>query len=322
VIEEDAELDSLDSHLPEFRTVPYQLQPSPHTAPILPAHDGLGSFRLDRQELGAQFQEHLYAFEQFNPRRVRRRRESMELADQDLEGDEARETDKMRRIEEWRLEQSQFILEEIEKESRRRRLSELRGQRQGPVNQHTEGFLTLRTESQDTEWHDHSNPASTEKSENGWTQTIRTVIRDLIGIDDKVLSVLFGEGLPDDDDLSTTPKASQINIADSTYSRQDTTWQERILARIARELGLLVHRLSDHPGAFSAYVRMQQMPLPYAGLPVIPETVTTEHHVEMGNECAESISSSQFQPTVQQRVEPIDIPTARQHVVWPRCRRG
>ena len=64
--EEDAELDVLDSHLPEFRQgllglqhqhrhdggYPHAATASPPPIPVLPTHDGLGSFRLSTPEIG------------------------------------------------------------------------------------------------------------------------------------------------------------------------------------------------------------------------------------------------------------------------------
>ncbi|OIW23537.1 hypothetical protein CONLIGDRAFT_649567 [Coniochaeta ligniaria NRRL 30616] len=113
IAEEDAELDSLDSHLPDFRSLPSpysqlssQQQAVPHTVPVLPGHDGLGSFQLDTQAISSDVQEQLYAFERFNPRRIKRRRESLDLAQQALEQEDAQQADRNRRIEAWRLEHS------------------------------------------------------------------------------------------------------------------------------------------------------------------------------------------------------------------------
>ncbi|KAJ2902079.1 hypothetical protein MKZ38_001052 [Zalerion maritima] len=311
-LEDDAELDSLDSHLPEFRATPSQaeLLPFSHSNPVLPTHDGLGSFHLDHPAASVNVQEQLYAFEKFNPRRVKRRRESLELAQRELEGEEARDAEKMRRIESWRLEQSKYLLQEIEKETRRRGINITA---QSPVSgsQRQRSQADADSESRSTEWHDQDDPAGQRKKDVTWTQTIKSVIRELVSIEDKILSVLFGEALPDeDDDLSSTPRASELNISTDAITQHDQNWQDRILARIARELGLLVHRLSDHPGAFSTYVRMQQMPLPYAGLPVIPEAAVPDQQSSSDG----SVASIQFQPTIKHAMisQPIDIPSAKQ----------
>lgn len=296
-IEDDAEFDSLDSHLPDFLHRGQQGGNTQSTT-IFPGHDGLGSFRLDTQGLATEMQETMYQFERYNPRRVKRRRESLELGQLALESEEAQEADRRRRIEEWRLEQSRVLLQEIQKETRRRRESTvsaltggLRRGSQASVDAEAEdaalsaaGDPTPDTSMAGTEWHDQDAPemdlGAGETEEAGyWTRITRSVIRDLMGIDDKLLCVLFGEALPDDmdldtDDLSSTPRAAAPG---SNAPQSQSSWQLQLLDKMARELGDLVNQLSahPHPGAFSTYTRMQQMPLPYAGLPVIPEAAAT-----------------------------------------------
>lgn len=297
-VEDDAELDSLDSHLPEFRQQ-QQHGVLTQSTPILPGHDGLGSFRVDTQVLSADMQEQMYQFERYNPRRVKRRRESLELGHLALENEEAQEAARRRRIEEWRLEQSRILLQEIQKETKRRREStvsaltnRLRRASQTSVDPDAEE-ATLGTVSEPapdttvagTEWHDQdasdfSLGAGEGDETSMWSRITRKVIHDLMGIDDQLLCVLFGEALPEDldldasDDLSTTPKASApLGAGPGAETDPSSFWQLRVLDRIARELGQLVSQMSahPHPGAFSTYVRMQQQPLPYAGLPAIPE---------------------------------------------------
>ncbi|KAH8911753.1 hypothetical protein BR93DRAFT_962983 [Coniochaeta sp. PMI_546] len=330
IAEEDAELDSLDSHLPDFRSLPSpygqlssQQQPLPHTVPVLPGHDGLGSFLIETQAIASDVQEQLYAFEQFNPRRVKRRRESFDLAQLALEREDAQEADRNRRIEAWRLEHSQFLLEEIRKETRRRRQSEASVHKHRSEWNAAEDIATMSTVDgvpQDTQagansWHDHDIGDATNGQQGLWSRITRKVIRDLMGIDDRLLSVLFGEAIPDEADLSSTPKASAMGGTPTAApyeaeSSDDSTWQLHLLERVARELGLLVNHLSSHPGAFSTYVQMQHMPLPYAGLPVIPETAADI------NEAAEKKADDsvpfmpQFQPTIPRTTQPIAIPGA------------
>ena len=121
--EDDAELDSLDSHLPDFRSNPNAHGRFHASTTVLPGHDGLGSFRLDITAMDSEMQDHIYAFERYNPRRVKRRRGSFDLTPLELESEQAQEADRNRRIEAWRLDQSRIFLEEIQKETRRRRLS-------------------------------------------------------------------------------------------------------------------------------------------------------------------------------------------------------
>ncbi|KAJ4421463.1 hypothetical protein N0V82_003727 [Gnomoniopsis sp. IMI 355080] len=353
-VEDDAELDSLDSHLPDFI---HQggLQQS---TTILPGHDGLGSFRIDSRALAADMQEQMYQFERYNPRRVKRRRESLELGQLALESEEAQEAARRRRIEEWRLEHSKILLEEIQKETRRRRESTVsaltnklrRGSQASVVDTDTgaeEAALSIVDDTAPdasvagTEWHDQDASelalGAGEGEEAGlWSRITHKVIRDLMGIDDRLLCVLFGQALPEDldleaDDLSSTPKASAPVGVETDSS---TSWQLRVLDRIARELGQLVNQLSahPHPGAFSTYTRVQQQPLPYAGLPVIPETAAVSAAAPTAMDAerppyaqrrASSFSVSeeasamptlpQFRPTLQNipHSRPMDIPGAR-----------
>lgn len=318
--EEDAELDSLDSHLPEFRSLP----PSPFyiadqqptlelTAPVLPRHDGRGSFQTETQGLASDIQEHLYAFEQFNPRQVKRRRESFEIAQHALEQEDLEVLDRNSRIEAWRLEQSHLLLEEIRKETRRRKQSAESIQKLRTERHVAEDVATLSTveggpnNDWTTTWHDQDVQPGL------WSQLTRKVIRDLMGIDDRLLSILFGEALPDDDELSSTPKASAMSANPTVTSVEpesssESSWQVQLLERVARELGSLVAHLSSHPGAFSTYKRMQHMPLPYAGLPVIPETAADGTGVNQQLPEHSVPSMPQFRPTVPQATQPVAIP--------------
>ena len=151
-----------------------------------------------------------------------------------------------------------------------------------------------------------------EENESFWNRITRRVIRDLMGIDDDLLSLIFGESLPEDDDLSTTPPANQpldaakSIIASNQYDQ--SSWEYRLLERISRELGILVNQISDHPGAFSTYLQSAQTPLPYAGLPVIPETgrAAPQTNTHSSQIVTQSIVTPEFQPTLQ--TQPLAIP--------------
>lgn len=309
--EDDGELDSLDSHLHEFRAEPSLYgQSAEASGTVLPTHDGLGSFRLDQTAMGDEVQEHLYAFERYNPRRVKRRRESVELGMLELENDRAAEAERTRRIEEWRMEQSRVLVEEIQKETRRRKQSMSTTERRALVeDREQEDVATLSNVDTTSE----NGIDITEEGEGLWSRITRRVIRDLMGIDDDLLSIIFGEALPADDDLSTTPPASQpldavrSIIPSNEYDR--SSWEYRLLERVARELGLLVNQLSDHPGAFSTYLRSQQEPLPYAGLPVIQEAIREQSQPEPLTSTISSSADPQFIPTLRTATQPVSIPT-------------
>jgi hypothetical protein len=324
--EEDAELDSLDSHLPEFRSTPnpYGSQSIAHAAPVLPGHDGLGSFRLDTLGRGTELQEQLYAFERYNPRRVKRRRESLDAAQLELEQqEEFHLAERNQRVEAWRLEQSRILLEAIQKETRRRTRSMASSHKPRLERTASEDVAVLSSvdEAADeqlagSDWHEQDSVELPEGQDGFWRRITQTVIRDLLGIDERLLSILFGEALPEDDDLSSTPKASGGPTHTTPFGLEspeegDSTWQLRALERIARELGILVHRMSNHPGAFSTYVRMQQSPISYAGLPVIPEA-TADINDTIAKLPDESVPMPQFQPTVSHQTRPVAIPGAQQ----------
>ena len=309
--EEDGELDSLDSHLHEFRSEPsVYRQEGEASGSVLPTHDGLGSFRVDQTAMGEHIQEHLYAFERFNPRKVKRRRDSIEIGVLELENERAAEAERTRRIEEWRLEQSRVLVDEIQRETRRRKQS-MSSERRSLMDERTqEDIVTL------------SNVAGSimadvpgEEDDSLWNRTTRRFIRDLIGIDDDLLSIIFGEALPEEDDLSTTPPANapldaahSFEAANRLYDQ--SSWEYRLLERIARELGVFVSQLSDHPGAFSTYLRIHQSPLPYAGLPVIPETVR-DISLPLDQQASNTVPLAQsvpvFRPTLAQ-TQPVSIP--------------
>ncbi|KAL2133018.1 hypothetical protein VTI74DRAFT_3024 [Chaetomium olivicolor] len=316
IAEEDAELDSLDSHLPEFRAIPssYSQPEVPHAAPVFPGHDGLGSFRFEAPEIGAEAQERLYAFERFNPNRVQQRVDYFDLAQLQMDNEEAQEEERNRRIEAWRLEQSQLLLEDIRRETRRRRRqseASLQKTKLGTSQaQEAPERSVADEEAADinltgTDWHDQDAPSSSNESKPGLLSRIaRKVIRDLMGIDDKLLAVLFGEAVPDDGMPLSGPQASNpASGRIESESSHDSEWQLRMLDRIARELGVLVHQMSaQHPGSFSTYTRVQQMPLPYAGLPVIPETPADMS--DSGQRMDDSVPVvPQFKPTISQRAD-------------------
>ncbi|QSZ31057.1 hypothetical protein DSL72_000618 [Monilinia vaccinii-corymbosi] len=316
---EDAELDSLDSHLHEFRTEPSVFgNREDEEGPVLPKHDGLGSFRIDG--IGEEVRQHLYAFEMYNPRRVKRRRESLEIGERALDGERAAEMERTRRIEMWRMEQSRALVDEIQRETRRRKQSMSSGsERRSTVeDKEQEDVATFN--------HVEVEPSlkTTSENDNLWSRLTRRVIRDLMGIDNDLLSIIFGKSLPTEDDLSKTPGRT-TNIPTATTQRDQSSWECRLLERIARELGLLVNQLSDHPGAFSTYLQTQQTPLPYAGLPVIPESTSSTNlnmatHISRADlereESQDPLTSTlntsadvEFHPTI---TRPVSIPNPSQ----------
>lgn len=324
--EDDAELDSLDSHLPSFRSVPGLHSHRDPTeddyhhhdaAQVLPAHDGLGSFRLDNAASGNDVQNQIYQFERFNPRRLQKRRDSIEHAQFDLEQEYPGEAEKRRRIEAWRLEHSRVLLEEVQRETRRRRRS-LASLRQ--VQNLAVGPEAPKTaDSDDMTWHDEDSTATPTPEEDvapgSFSSTAQKFIQDFFGIDDRMLSILFGTSfMLDEEELSSTPRASQLNDGAfaAAAAENSENWRDRLMDIVSRELGLLVHQLSQHPGAFSTFSQVQQMSLPYAGLPVIPEVGTPPTaRSSTGVAKSELPTTADFKPTVSAQTQPINISERR-----------
>ncbi|KAH8745074.1 hypothetical protein BGZ57DRAFT_778108 [Hyaloscypha finlandica] len=301
--EEDGELDSLDSHLHEFRE-PSLYRQGEASGTVLPTHDGLGSFRLDQMGMGEEVQEHLYAFERFNPRRVKRRRESVDLGMLELESERAAEAERTRRIETWRMEQSRLLVDEIQRETRRRKQSMSTHRESILADRELEDVATLSNVDIGSE----QDEVPGDENESFWNRITRRVIRDLMGIDDDLLSIIFGEALPQGVDLSTTPLVEEADSIVATNRFDQSSWELRVLERIAREVGILVNQISDHPGAFSTYLHSQQTPLPYAGLPVIPETARDVPTTTNPEESTfTSTTGPRFLPTLQ-TTQPVSIP--------------
>jgi hypothetical protein len=136
-----------------------------------------------------------------------------------------------------------------------------------------------------------------------WQRLTTRVIRDLIGLDNDTLSVIFGESLPEE---AMTPKAGSSAISPADQVLQDAVadvsahpeedWQTRVLERIAQELGVLVHQLSEHPGAFSTYQRAQAAP-EYAGLTPATATDLASSGLASSQPSAPSPASVQFAAT-------------------------
>lgn len=318
--EEGEELDSLDDGLHAFH------EPSEYAGPagrlqqsgdtVLPTHDGLGTFQLQPD---ADVEEHMWQFERSTPRRRQaRRRSSVQRRLDALEETEElhQEQDRRQRIEQWRLDQSRALLEEIERETRRRRrmslVSAARSSQAASTSTRTTTSNVARSVS------DGHSDASDEGAENlsFWQRLTRRVIRDLMGIDEDTLSVIFGEALPDT--VALPPAPSERPSIDATLQAMDAEdvpagdagWQHRLLERVARELGILVHQLSEHPGAFATYRAAQDAP-EYVGSASLRRPSTTlasetapSPTVAAAASTSTALPSAHFAPTFPSHLHP------------------
>ncbi|KAK7626174.1 hypothetical protein IWX48DRAFT_546754 [Phyllosticta citricarpa] len=285
------DLDSLDDGLHAFHDNHHQQQQlGDSSQTVFPTHDGFGTFPGS----SAAVQEQMMQFERYNVSRKAkqpRRRSSVQRRLDILEEAEGLELDERRqRIERWRLEQSRALLEEIERETRRRRRM-----------RESSGASTANT---------RQDPA---EDASFWRRFTKKVIRDLMGIDENLLSVIFGESLPTEAMSGSSWSAekdltasSEVRDAPDMALTRHETWEHRLLDRIARELGTLVHQLSEHPGAFSTYLRTQES-LAYAGMSTQagpqtaarrPSNVSTAAESSATSTQTQSTPNIQFQPTL------------------------
>ncbi len=305
----EEELDSLDDGLHAFH------EPSEYGAPVgdihaigdtvLPTHDGLGEFQPD-----STMQEHMWQFERPRRRGLRRRssvqRHFSLLDDVDNANPEQ---ERRQRIEKWRLEQSKALLEEIEKETRRRRRMSMVSNTRSRAQSVQPDTTNMKSMPALSAWGAESD-SSTEGDDDlsFWQRITRRVIRDLLGLDEDTLSVIFGEALPEEAkaqqpgssvDFSVDKALQEAGIDPSTVSEE--SWQTKLLARVAQELGILVHQLSEHPGAFSTYQQTQSAPdyagLAGTGLHQVRATKDASSRFTSPQPSAQSSASTQFAPT-------------------------
>lgn len=95
---------------------------------------------------------------------------------------------------------------------------------------------------------------------------VRKVIRDLMGIDDRVLSIIFGETLADSPTtdlggISRGLPGSEVEVV----TEAPEGWEERLLQRLARELGILAHQISSYT---TLNANGNNTATDYAGMPV------------------------------------------------------
>lgn len=215
--EESEEADTDTDSLQAFRDM-HAVDGGP---PMLPTHDGLGTF----------------------PSSLRSLEDGLRLV-----GEENASTNA--RIQKWRMEQSQAFIDEIERATRRRKLSLASGVREEVDADAVSTRASMMTTDTSADMQKEEENAEKEgENESLWRRLTRSFIRDIIGLDDSVLEVLFGESLP--------PEAFEDLSVSSTDA---IPRHDRLLNRIARELSVLVTAYtptsaSRAEGAFPAIAR-------------------------------------------------------------------
>lgn len=297
---EDGDLDSLDEGLHAFQEPSLIQNPRyfDQSGSILPAHDGLGTFPAS----STPAQDPLWHFGQHKPRSrsaERHMRISSVQRPFDLVGDDdvaTMESERMARIESWRMDQSRRLFDSIEKETRRRKMSQSSGlpeQENHIVENEFVGKAKSSSEQVDK-------PES-EDNASLWERITRRFIRDLLGIDDDLLSIIFGESLPAEDSSMnfSTIFATGPNIGELRDTLPNASWDTRLLDRLARELGILVQHFTDHPGAFSTPYNSADTD--YAGIPISVSPPRFQPETSVSTLQASIISSvtPHFRPTLE-----------------------
>lgn len=324
-VEDEDDLDSLDEGLHAFQEPsstnrPGLFEPS---GSILPRHDGLGTFPTSSPPL----QEQLWHFEQFNPRKRsigpghHRRRSSVQRRIDDIEDHDvaSMEAETRERIEKWRMEQSRVLLDEIERETRRRRASVISQRAEtapgtAGLEQIIKDSVAENAGDEATNGPLSASPTATEDSESFWRRITRRVIRDFVGIDDNLLSIIFGESLPTERLEGKPPSgfgsSRSLRLDTSSPVSAGTGWEGRLLNRLSRELGILLQQLTEHPGAFSTLsTSFNPSTSDYAGMPITVPT-SSRSQPKLSTPTANAAASFDFRPTLQDATFPAQISAA------------
>ena len=263
---EDDDLDVLDESLHAFHdpTIYTDAQYQHQTTSILPTHDGLGAFHQSSRSM----QDYLRRYENPASRNYRlgqsRRRSSVQrrLDFADLHDEQQQEEARNERIEEWRLEHSRVLLDEIEKETRRR---------MSYSSHHTNRVNKRRI----------VDPASSRRvsaavdnrlvlqgaDESIWQRLTRRFMQSIMGADDELLAVIFGEALPYAEESTLDVNAKHLGSNHNTSFLPRKRWEKRLFERMSRELYLFdpyVHRL---PQGTVSPIPEEAQEEAYAGLP-------------------------------------------------------
>ncbi len=309
----DEDLDSLDEGLHAFQD--HLMYQNPQVfdgiASMLPKHDGFGTFPAS----SAQIQEQMWHFEQYSHRKrsaPRRRVSSVQRHfDGVLHDDFTRvESERMARIEVWSMEQSKILMENIQSDTNGRRISQpscsAKQEYSAPGTDNVAKDLSSAyhiTDGLDQGIGKAGEPEV--KSNDTFLERItQQIIHDLLGIDDALLSVIFGESLPAEkssfEGSSVSLTFGSRSLGDSGYKIPAAGWDNRLFDRLARELGILVKYLTNHPGPFSTPLNPAN--LDYAGFSVSRSAPPQDQQESSAAPPLGSLNSSSyllFKPTLE-----------------------
>ncbi|KAK6359776.1 hypothetical protein TWF696_000914 [Orbilia brochopaga] len=199
-----------------------------HQGPVmLPQHDGLGTF----------------------PSAVSRQGFIDRAAEHDAPMLASRDSFTNARIQAWRMEQSRILLDEIERATKGRL-----GLRETEAQRREEEMATMS----DVGLEEMNEKALADRpvdQETFWERLRRRLVQDIMGLDDMVLQIIFGEALPADFETSSGA-STPTGRTEGGMKRMDASWEERLFERLARELGVLAQYYTPDvaKAAFSTYV--------------------------------------------------------------------
>ncbi|KAI4195708.1 MAG: hypothetical protein LQ350_007032 [Teloschistes chrysophthalmus] len=306
--EDDEELDSLDEGLHAFHEQMPDQAPTAfyHDASILPTHDGLGTFPASSHPV----QEHLWHFERFNPRRrslgQHRRRSSVQrrLDASELHDEVQMEKQTIDRIERWRTEHSQFLLEEVEKETRRMAGSHP-GIPQAALGRNLDAGAFSPVSAGMARSIGRRASMSSQDTSNAWDHIVRKLVKDLLGVDEMQLAVISGEALMREDNSASLYHSSpdRSSSKQSLVTQSSLTRNLTFLDRLSQEILGILRQFSYVPVTMDTLI--SPINLDYAGLPVTEShhnqhtTMPGHTHAEMSETENQPCPATKFNPTLQ-----------------------
>ncbi|KAJ6260575.1 hypothetical protein Dda_4801 [Drechslerella dactyloides] len=199
-----------------------------HQGPVmLPQHDGLGTFPSAASLQGVP----------------------VEKVEQEAPVLASRNSFTNARIQAWRMEQSRILLDEIERATKGRL-----GLRETEAQRREEELATMSDVGLQ-EMNERALADRTADHETFWERLRRRLVQDIMGLDDMVLQIIFGEALPADFETSSGA-STPTGRTEGGLKRMDASWEERLFERLARELGVLAQYYTPDvaKAAFSTYV--------------------------------------------------------------------